>query len=346
MEYRKLGRTKLRVSVLGIGGGAFFGKDKKLERIKEVISICVKNGVNFIDTAEDYDEKKIGLSIRDFRKKLILSTKSFSSTKREMIRSIKNSLRKLQTDYIDIYMMQTVDTIESLNFRIKNGVLDVLKKAKKEGIIGWIGISGHRVQTIIEAIKTNEFDVVEVPYTVAAYETEKIFEIAKEYDVGIIAMRPFGGGILIDRSNKNEIMSSKNILSYVLSNRNISTAIVGMSIPQHAAENIKNAKYSKLSRKKRMNIEKEVIKFLGKNFCRGCLACMPCDIHGWKLPIDQIMRIYVYYFKYGIKSSLEDYKSFIHLTRECLFCKKLCEKRCPYNVPIVSNIKKLNKIFS
>jgi len=344
MEYRKLGRTKLKVSVLGIGGGAFSGKDKKLERVKEVITLCVKNGVNFIDTAEDYDERKVGISIKGFRDKLIISTKSFSSTEKDMTKSIKNSLKKLQTDYVDIYLMQTVDTVESLNFRIKNGVLSALKKAKKEGTIGWIGISGHRIQAIIEAIKTNEFDVVEIPYTIAAYETEKVFEIAKEYDVGIIAMRPFGGGILVDRSNKNKFMCSKNILSYVLSNKNISTAIVGMSLPQHALENIENAKYSKLSRRERMNIEKKVLKFLGKNFCRGCLACMPCDIHGWKLPIDQIMKVYVYYFKYGIKNSLEEFKSLIPLIKDCFSCKKLCERRCPYNVPIVSILRKLKEI--
>jgi predicted aldo/keto reductase-like oxidoreductase len=346
MEYRKLGRTHLKVSVIGVGGGAFSGKDKKLEKVKKVITLCIKNGINFIDTAEDYDERKVGVSIKEFRDRLIISTKSFSSNEKDMTKSIKNSLKNLQTDYIDIYMMQTVDTVESLNFRIKNGVLNALKKAKKEGTIGWIGISGHRIQTMIEAIKINEFDVIEIPYTVAAYETEKIFEIAKDYDVGIIAMRPFGGGILVDRSNKNKLMCSKNILSYVLSNKNIATVIVGMSLPQHAIENIKNSKYSKISKKERMNIEKKVIKFLGKNFCRGCLACMPCDIHGWKLPIDQMMKVYVYYFKYGIKNSLEEYKTFIPLIKKCFSCKKLCEKRCPYKVPIVYNLRKLKEISS
>jgi predicted aldo/keto reductase-like oxidoreductase len=346
VKYRKLGRTKLKVSLLGIGGGAFFGKNKTAEQAKEVIKFGFENGINFIETAEDYDEKKIAPALEDIREKVIVASKSFSSNKKDMKKSIKNSLEKLHTDRLEIYMMHTVDSIESFNFRIKNGVLDALKEAKSEGIINWIGITSHRIPTLIEAIKTNEFDVVEAPYCIGATETEKLFEYTKEYDVGVIAMRPLGGGILIDRNNPKvaEFMNVKNALAYVLSNKNVSSALVGMSSVDHVKENVEAIEFVNISESKRKKIEERVKNFLGPNFCRGCLACMPCDLHGWKFPIDQLLRMEIFYSKYNLKDVREEYKRMEVKIDACNKCGK-CQLNCPYKVPIIKKLEKLNKIL-
>jgi predicted aldo/keto reductase-like oxidoreductase len=339
MKYRKLGRTKLETSIIGIGGGAFAGKEKTSELAYNVIKTSVEKGINLLETAEDYEEEKLSSAVKEMRNRIILVSKSFSSTKDEMKKSIEKSLKKLHTDSIDIYMMHTVDSIDSLNFRIKNGVLEALKEARKDGKINWIGITTHNISTAIEAVKTNEFDVIEVPYCIGAYETEKVFEYTKKYNVGVIAMRPLGGGILVDRSKRNKIMNVKNALEYVLSNENISCALIGMSSIEHAKENIKVISSLQLSKIKREEIEKDCEKILGKRFCRGCLICMPCKKHGWSFPIDQLMRIWTYYFIYKIDGALEEYKK-ISLTKKCYYCKE-CEKKCPYNIPIVRRIKSL-----
>jgi predicted aldo/keto reductase-like oxidoreductase len=343
MKYRRLGRTNLKVSVIGIGGGAFSGSSKTVGQVKEVISVGVKNGINFVETAEDYGEEKVAPAIKKIRDKVIIASKSFSSSKKDMETSIKNSLKKLCTDKIEIYMMHTVDSVESLNFRIKNGVLDALKNARSSGIIDWIGLSSHRIPTLIEAIKTNEFDVVEVPYCIGVHETEKLFEFTKEYDVGIIAIRPLGGGILVDRSKRVEFMNVRNALAYVLSNNNVSCALVGMSSAEHVIESAKAVKFAEISEQERRKIEKRVKRFLSPNFCRGCLACMPCDLHGWKFPIDQLMMIEIFYSKYKMNEAMKNYKKMKLNSKNCLQCKK-CEERCPYNVSIVKNILKLNRI--
>jgi predicted aldo/keto reductase-like oxidoreductase len=347
MLYRKLGRTDLKVSVIGVGGGAFRGTDKSINRVREVIKVAVEEGINFIETAEDYDETKIGPIIKDLKEEVILASKSFSSNEKDMEVSLKNSFERLETDYIDIYMIHTITDKESLEYRIKNGVLDVLKKAKTEGKIGFIGLTGHRIPTLIDAIKTNEFDVVEIPYCIGSFAPEKVFKMAKEYDVGIITMRPLGGGILINLNKEFEKANSMNIanaLAYVLSNKDVSTTLVGMSKIEHVKEVIEAVNNISITKNKRKKMEEEVKKFLSPNFCRGCLACMPCEEYGWRFNIDNFLRMEIFYLKYGMKNVVKEYRKLDMKADVCTKCGK-CELKCPYNVPIIKKLESLHKTF-
>ena len=347
MKYRKLRGTDLKVSVIGIGGGAFKDKSKSSTLIKEIVRFGYENGINLVETAEDYGEKKITPAIKDIRDEIVLISKSFSSNKKEMKKSIRNSLKKLETNYIDIYMLHTVNSIDGLKFLMNQGSLDALKDAKKNGLIGYIGISGHRVPVLIEAIKTNEFDVVEVPYCIGAHKTEKLFKVAKEYGVGIIAIRVFGGGILIPRiknCKQAAFMNPQNALSYVLSNPDISTALIGVSSIEHLEENLKALEKINLSLQERRRIEKKVKKFLGENFCRGCLACMPCKKFGWKFPIDTFLRLEIYYKNFRMPISKDEILRYKNMIEECNACGE-CEKNCPYDVPIIRKIKTFLKMI-
>lgn len=351
MEYRKLGRTKLKVSVLGVGGGAFFGEDKKPETIKEILDFSFKNGINFIETAEDYGEEKLAGALKNLENnglmnKSIIASKSFSSDKKAMENSIKNTLRKLDVDKIEIYMMHTVDTVDSLNFRIKNGVLDALNEAKSNGLIDWIGISGHRIPALAEAIKTNEFDVVEAPYCIGATETEKLFDCAKEHEVGVVAIRALGGGALVDRNvpRSVEFMNTTNALAYVISNKKVSSVLVGMSSVEHMKENLNAIRLADITDSERKRIEEKVKALLGEDFCRGCLACMPCDVHGWKFGIDEFLRMRTFFLKYRMINIKSDYGKMPLKADSCVECGK-CELRCPYDVPIVNRLKDTHKLF-
>ncbi len=346
MEYRRLGRTNLKVSVIGLGGGAFYNPKTTSEDVSKIISYCVSNGVNFIDTAKDYDETKLTGGLKETRNKIILNSKSPSSNKEKMEKSIKNSLKKLGTDFIDIYQMQTLMGGEDLSDRIKNGALDAIKEAKKQGKINFIGFSSHRIPTIIEAIKTNEFDVVEMPYSIGQYESERAIEIAKKYDVGVIAINALGGGILVDRdklSNAASFMTTKNAMQYVLSNNNVSTALIGMSSIEHVKENIDSVNNMEvLSEKSRNKIQEQAYKFLGNNFCRSCKACMPCDVHGWQFSIDNFLRFQAFYSKYNYKIFINEYQKLPIKADQCTQCGK-CEVRCPYGVKIRQELKKTHE---
>jgi len=343
MEYRKLGRTNLKVSVIGLGGGAFYNPKINSENVSKIIPYCISSGINFIDTAENYDETKLTDGLRENRDKVILNSKSTSSDKETMEESIKNSLKKLNTNFIEIYQMQTLMEKDDLKNRIKNGALDAIKEAKQDGKIKVIGFSSHRVPTIIEAIKTNEFDVVEMPYGIGHYESEKAIEVAKKYDVGVIAINVLGGGILVDRnklSNSGSFMTTKNAMQYVLSNENISTALIGMSSIEHVEENL-NAinNMEKLSDEEKNRIQDKVYNFLGKDFCRSCKACMPCDVHGWRFSIDNFLRFQTFYSKYNYKIFINEYQKLPIKANQCKQCGK-CEVRCPYDIKIMEELKK------
>ncbi len=346
MEYRKLGRTGLNVSVIGLGGGAFYNPKINSESVSKIIPFCVSNGINFIDTAENYDETKLTNGLKENRDKIILNSKSTSSDKETMEESIKNSLKKLNINFIDIYQMQTLMEKEDLKNRIKNGALDAIKEAKQEGKIKFTGFSSHRVPTIIEAIKTNEFDVVEMPYGIGHYESEKAIEVARKYNVGVIAINVLGGGMLIDRnklSNNGSFMTTKNAMQYVLSNENISTALIGMSSIEHVKENldaINNIKI--LSDEERDGIQKKTYNFLGNEFCRSCKACMPCDNHGWKFSIDNFLRFQTFYSKYNYKIFINEYQKLPIKADQCKQCGK-CEVRCPYGVKIIEELRKTHE---
>jgi len=349
MEYRTLGRTNLKVSILSLGGGAFYNPRIQSDNVTEIIKYCVANGINFIDTAEDYDETKLREGLKDTREKVILNSKSTSSNKESMVKSIENSLKKLGTDIIDIYQMQTLMDKDDLKNRIKNGALDAIKEAKKQGKINFIGFSSHRIPTIIEAIKTKEFDVVELPYSIGQYESEKAIQVAKKYNVGVIAINVFGGGILVDRNKMSKsasFMTSKNAMQYVISNNNITTALIGMSSIEHVKENIEVANNLRIvSNKDRKKIEEKVYKFLGKDFCRSCKACMPCDVHGWQFSIDNFLRFKAFYSNYGYKVFMNEYQKLPIKADKCILCGK-CESRCPYNVKIMQKLKKTHEILN
>jgi predicted aldo/keto reductase-like oxidoreductase len=347
LKYRKLGSTNLKVSVVGIGGGAFAGPDKNIETVKKIVRYCTAKGVNLIETAEDYDESKLATALNHITKKVVLISKSFAATEKDMKKALTNSLKKLKVNYIDIYMLHTVTTVEGFNYREKMGALKALEKARKDGIIGFIGITSHSINVVHEILKKYEFDVVEIPYCIGMSDTDELIESLANSGVGIIGILPLGGGILVDRlkGKAYKLMNAENALKFVLSNENIATTLVGMSTLSHAKENIEiiNSGIS-LSSKKRKELETKVKKFLGEKFCRGCKACMPCDIYGWKFGIDTILRMETFYFKYGMKSVLNDYANLKLKANVCTKCGG-CELRCPYKVPIMNKLAKFHQLW-
>ncbi len=349
MIYRKLGRTKLKVSVLGVGGGAFYNPEIGAREVNSVISFAASRGVNFFETAEDYDEAKLESAFLRIKNR-ILTSKSTAYDERTMSRAVDSSLKKLNLDYLDIYQVQTLTTKQDLRNRIDSGVIKALKKARSNGKIGFIGLSSHRLKTIIAAIKTNEFDVIELPYSIGQYASEEVIDIAKQHDVGVIAIMTLGGGILVDRdgeSNAADFMTTQNALSFVLSNKKVSTALVGMSRIEHVWRNINavSKQTVSLSTKQRNRIQDRVFRFLGKDFCRSCKGCMPCDVHGWQFSIDNFFRFLAFCQKYDYKHFAQEYQHLPIFADKCTECGE-CEKRCPYNISIMRRLKEAHAVLS
>ena len=210
MQYRTLGRTGLRVSVVGLGTmvhAGHFGPMKDSDSLS-AIDAAIELGVNFIDTSDaygaGYSETLLGNALKGRRDKVILATKggnvmvgpergkrNFDPT--YIGRVLEESLKRLQTDHIDLYQLHnpTVDVIE------RGEVWEVLERAKREGKIRYYGVSINTIDEGIAAVKDGRSDTIQLEYNLLAQEpAEKIFPLAQEANVGIIARIPLRRGVL------------------------------------------------------------------------------------------------------------------------------------------------------
>jgi aryl-alcohol dehydrogenase-like predicted oxidoreductase len=210
MRYRTLGRTGLRVSVVGLGTmvhAGHFGPMKDSESLS-AIDTAIELGVNFIDTSDaygaGYSETLLGKALQGRRDKVILATKggnimvgpdrgkrNFDPT--YINRVLEGSLERLQTDCIDLYQLHnpTVDVIEH------GEVWEVLERAKKEGKIRYYGVSINTIEEGVVAVKDGRSDTIQLEYNLLAQEpAEKVLPLAQEANVGIIARIPLRRGVL------------------------------------------------------------------------------------------------------------------------------------------------------
>jgi predicted aldo/keto reductase-like oxidoreductase len=332
MKKRILGRTGLKVSVIGLGG-------IPLQRIsagkaKEVINKCHELGINFIDTARGYtvSEELIGNAIKDDRDKWIIATKSTARDYEGMKKDIQISLRNLQTDYIDLYQLHLVKNKETYDkIMADDGAFKALVEAKEDGKIGHIGITSHSADILEEVIETGKFETIQFPYNPVENLGERLFKRAKELNIGVIAMKPIAGGAI----ERGELS-----LKYILSNNNITTAIPGMCSIEEVEKNAQVGRSSFTLTGEEESEIKRIIDELGTEFCRRCGYCGPCP-EGIDIPTQFIFE--GYYTRYGLQDWAK--KRYDSLDKRAEDCKKCgaCEPKCPYNLPIRKMLERVAK---
>lgn len=333
MNKRRLGRTNMLVSVIGFGGIPIQKTDKEtairlVEKAKEL-------GINFIDTARGYglSEELIGYGInKTGRENWIIASKSPVRDYEGMKKEIEISLKKLNIDYIDLYQLHNVRTIEDYNkVMSEDGALRALKEAKENGLIKEIGITSHDLHTLEKAIETLEFSTIQFPYNPVENQGEKLFKRAKELDIGVIVMKPLAGGA---------ITNSKLSLKYILENQNVTTVIPGMKEISHIEENATvGIELSNLTIDEKEIILKEANE-LGQEFCRRCGYCAPCP-SGIDIPTQFVLN--GYFERYNLEEwAKERYNALEFKATDCKECG-ICEPKCPYDLPIREMMKKVQK---
>ena len=221
MEYRTLGNSGIDVSVIGHGtwamGNDFFGDIDEKEAIK-AIHASIDNGVNLVDTAAAYghdgaSEKVVGHAIKDRRDKVILATKlgqlrvftehyCVCLQPATMRIELEQSLKNLQTDYIDIYQIHRPD----YNYGIEDG-LHELVKMKEEGKIRAIGVSNFDTGQIQTAIDIADISSVQPQLNILHRETieQNILSFCEEHNIGVITYGSLAGGILSGKAKPIEV---------------------------------------------------------------------------------------------------------------------------------------------
>jgi len=196
MEKTRLGRTEMMVSRIGFGG-------IPIQRIAEdeavaIVSRCLELGITYLDTANAYttSEERIGRAIKGRRPDLILATKSSARTRDGIAEHLKLSLKQLGVDYIDLFQFHSIDSVETLKTVLDpNGPIAVIEDARKTGVIRHIGFSSHNMTAAKESVKTDRFETVMFPLNMVADQAaNELLPLAREHDVGFIAMKPLSGG--------------------------------------------------------------------------------------------------------------------------------------------------------
>lgn len=203
---RKLGRTNQYVTMLGTGG---YHIGWTTERdAQEVIEASLEGGVRFFDTAESYgdgtSEIRYGKYLTpQYRDLIFLMSKSTGKDAKTVREHLEGTLRRLKTDYLDLYQVHAISTPEDVDSRIKLGVLDVLLKAKDEGKIKYLGFTGHQNpfahSRMLEQTKASDiFDTVLMPVNVLDQTyfsfTHMVMPESIKRNLGILAIKSLADG--------------------------------------------------------------------------------------------------------------------------------------------------------
>jgi len=253
---RVLGRTKEKVTILGLGTAPVGEGPIGVEEGIKIFSEVIDRGVNYIDTARIYGnaEEILGHIIPKRREKLFVVTKVSTDNAARAERSLNESLRRLKTDHIDLVHIHSIGGKNLDRVLASDGVLEFLLKQKEAGKIRFIGISGHnRPANFVRMIQTDQIDVQMCVINHAdrnIYDFEsKVLPEARKRNVGCAAMKVYAGikgGFRNHRSGfigcATELERLPHAMAYALDLEGVSVAVVGPYTVEQAIQNVQFAR--------------------------------------------------------------------------------------------------------
>ncbi|MBO0725136.1 MAG: aldo/keto reductase [Blastocatellia bacterium] len=249
MVYRPLGRTGEKVSAIGLGGFHIGGQKDEQESIK-IIRSAIDRGITFLDNCWDYhdgaSELRMGKALAGgYRRKVFLMSKIDGRNKESAARQIDESLKRLQTDHIDLMQFHEIIRMEDPD-RIfaPGGAMEAMQAAKQAGKVRFIGFTGHKDPLIhqrmleIAAAHRFRFDAVQMPLNVMdahfrSFE-RKVLPLLQRDGIGVLGMKPMGDGVILE----SKVVTPIECLHYALSlpTSTIITGIDSMRILDQAIE--------------------------------------------------------------------------------------------------------------
>lgn len=372
MIYREFGNTGAKISQLGFGamrlpekeikGEWYIDEDKALPLLLE----GYKKGINYFDTAPYYchsnSEYAVGKALKGVRKEIYLTSKipvdKIQKTG-DYRRILEDSLKKMDTDYIDFYHFWGLNKDKFDNYVLKFDAIKEAIKAKEEGLIKHISFSFHDSPEVIKHILEHapEMETALVQYNLLDRANEEMIELMKKKGLGVVAMGPVAGGRLAAPStNLSEKIGSESMATYdlalrfVLGNKNISCALSGMESLEMLEKNLIIGDLEEPMNKEqweKATMALEEINKFSELYCTGCNYCQPCPKN---IEIPNIFKHYTYYNVYGLKETAKNqYNKYLEENKatieDCVNCLK-CEKACPQKIEIRSELKRVEEILN
>ena len=347
-KYNPLGNTGLKVSDVSCGAISFFDPN--------VLRYAYDLGVNYFDTAETYmrqqSETYIGQSLKDVRDKIIITTKHGYDARRPINKEailgrVEASLKRMQTDHVDIALIHGVDDLSLLE---NEELLSAYAQLKKEGKIRFTGFSSHNAQlTLRQALSSDFAQVVLVIYNHDEGKViEPLIEQVNKKGIGVVVMKIFAGGKHGNlKSFINETASyPQAAIRWVMNNPNVNTCIPTMSSYSHVEEYVGASG---------QDLDRSDLKIISKyqretyhEYCRvSCSECLSACPH--HVAVGDILRYAMYFEDYRIEKEAIRCYSDLENNRKplnCTYCSGICESACPYGLSVKKKLLHAHEILT
>ena len=317
MDNVRLGKTNLEVNKIGFG--ALPIQRRNMEDSLAILNMAYDSGIDFYDTARFYtdSEEKLGNAFEDVRSEIYLASKTAAETPEDFWNDLETSLKELRTDYLDLYQHHNI------SFCPKEGdeLAKAMQEAKEEGLIRHIGITTHKITIAHEALDSGLYETLQYPFSyLSGSEEFELVEKCKRLDVGFIAMKAMGGGLLKNAEASFAFMNQYSNVLPIWGIQHMSELSQFLSFPDDLIidESLKSL----------IEQDKEE---LGDNFCRGCGYCMPCpeDIN-----ISLCARMSLWIRRFPTEPNMDEKtQEIMEGTKDCIECYA-CVDNCPYELDI------------
>lgn len=331
MKKIRLGKTGLMVSASSFG--ALPIQRVSFDEARLLLRKAYDNGINYFDTANGYtdSEEKIGYALADVRKNIIISTKSMAADKKTLLEHVELSLRRMKTDYIDILQLHNPSALPDTED--PDSIYGGLLEAKKRGWIRHIGITNHSVERAKQAVLSGKYETIQYPFSSLATDQEiELVKLAKEQDVGFIAMKGLAGGL---------INNAATTFTFIKQYDNV-VPIWGVQREWELDQFLElEQNPPAYDEKMKALIQKDRDELLG-DFCRGCGYCLPCPA---EIPIPIAARVSLMIRRAPQTPYYnEEFRDKMLRIQDCTHCEH-CKNHCPYGLDTPELLKKNLQAF-
>lgn len=379
MDYRKIGKTEMSASVIGLGAEHLDGKSYDV--VEETIHAALDCGINIMDVFMPGDEvrRNIGKALGNRRKEMIIQGHIGSvdlSQQYDISRDLptckryfEKLLEHLGTDYIDVGMLFFLDSDEAVEQIHSNGIVDYALELKEKGIIRSIGTSSHNPQVARKVLETGLVDLImfsinpafdmtpaetdvletfehlaEQKYVTIDPVRAALYKYCEQNEIAITVMKTLGGGRLLsaEHSPFKKAMTVTQCIHYALTRPGVVSTMIGCQSAKQVEEAVGYLQTSDEQRDYMDIISGYQGELSGQ--CVYCNHCQPCPVDIDIAMVNKYLDIATLDTARIPPSIRQHYRSLSASGADCIACGS-CEEKCPFSVPIIGNMERAADLF-